>query len=116
MLYVPQNANLSHLYLPTKHLGSTFSLPSDIYACCQLSTRSIFKTLQNLEIQELYQLAKHRFITEDVIANKTNKDKLRNRIVKENIEKILCHINGLKEQNFILQAITQPSSCNALIN
>ena len=41
---------------------------------------------QNLE-KQLYQLTKHRFIKEDLIVNKTNKDKLSNRIVKENIEK-----------------------------
>ena len=43
---------------------------------------------------------------EDVIANKTNKDKLGDRIAKENIEKILGDINGLKEQNIILKAVT----------
>ena len=82
----PQNANMSHLYLPTKHLTLTFSLTSDIYAYCQLSTRNILKTLQNLETKELYQLTKHKFIKEDVIANKTNKNKLSDRISKENIE------------------------------
>ena len=82
----PQNANMSHLYLPTKHLRLTFSLPSDIYAYCQLSTRNILKTLQNLETKELYQLTKHKFIKEDIIANKTNKNKLSDRISKENIE------------------------------
>ena len=99
---LPQNANLSHLYLPTKHLGVKFSLPSDIHPCCQLTTRDILKTSQNLEIQELYQLTKHKFIKEHLIANKTNKDKLSDRIAKENIEKILGDINGLKEQNVIL--------------
>ena len=93
-----------------------FSLPSDKYTCCQLSTRNILKTSQNLEIQELYQLTAHKFIKEDVIANKTNKDKLSDRIANENTEKILGDINGLKEQNVILQAITQSCSCNALIN
>ena len=39
-------------------LGETWvklkvSLPSYIYACCQLSTRNILETSQNLEIQEL---------------------------------------------------------------
>ena len=94
--HLPQNANISHLYLPPKHLELKFSLPSDIYACCQLSTRNILKSSQNLEIQELYQLTKHKFIKEDVIANKTNKDKLSNRIAKENIEKMLGDKNGLK--------------------
>ena len=98
-LHLPENANMSHLYLPTKHLSLKFSLPSDIDACCQLSTRNILKTSQNLKIQELYQLTKHKFTKEDVIANKTNKDKLSNRIAKENIEKILGDTNGLKEQS-----------------
>ena len=39
-LHLPQNGNMSHLYLPTKHLGLKFSLHSDIYACCQLSKTS----------------------------------------------------------------------------
>ena len=81
---------MGHLYLPTKHLGLNFSLPSDIYACCQLSTRNILKTSQNLVIQELYQLKKHKFIKEDLIANKINKDKssdkLRNRTLKKFLE------------------------------
>ena len=115
-LHLPQNANMSHLYLPTKYLGLTFSLPSDTYACCQLSTRNILGTSQNLEIRELYKFTKHKFIKEDAIANRTNKDKLSDRIAKENIEKILGDINGLNEQNVILQAITQSCSCNALIN
>ena len=67
-------------------------------------------------MQELYRLTKHKFIKEDVIANKTNKDKLSHRIEKENIEKFIGDINGLKEQNVILQAITQSRSCNTLIN
>ena len=82
-----QNANTSHLYVPTKYLGLKFSLPYDIYARCQLTTRNILKTSQNLEIEELYQLTKYTFIKEDVVANKTNKDKSSNRIAKENIEK-----------------------------
>ena len=88
-LHLPQNANMSHLYPPTKHLGLKFSLPSDIYACCQLSTRNILKTSENLEMQELYQLTKHKFIKKDVIANKKNKDKLSDRIANESIEKFL---------------------------
>ena len=44
-------------------------------------------------MQELYQLTKHKFIKEYAIANKTNKDKLSDRIEKENIEKILGNIN-----------------------
>ena len=104
------------MYLPTKHLGLKFSLPSDIYACCQLSTRNILKTSQNLETQELCQLTKLKFIKEDATANKANKDKLSDRIAKKNIEKILGNINGLKEQKVILQEITQSCSCNALIN
>ena len=88
-LHPPQNANMSHLYLPTKHLGLKFSLPSDIYACCQLSTRNILKTSENLEMQVLYQLTKHIFIKKDVIANKKNKDKLSDRIANESIEKFL---------------------------
>ena len=68
-LRLPRNDTLSHLYLPTKHLGLKFSLPSDIYACYQLSTTLILKTSRNLEIE----LTKHKFIKEDVIANKTNK-------------------------------------------
>ena len=74
------------------------------------------RKLQNLEIQELCQFTKHKFIKEDVIANKTNNGKLSDRIVKQNIKKILGDINGLKEQKVILQAITQSCSCNALIN
>ena len=74
------------------------------------------KKLQNLEIQELCQFTKHKFIKEDVIANKANNGKLSDRIVKQNIKKILGDINGLKEQKVILQAITQSCSCNTLIN
>ena len=81
-VHLSQNANMSHLYLPTKHLGLRFSLPSDIYAFCQLSTRNLLKTSQNLEIQELYQLTKHKFIKEYVTANKTNKDKLSDEITE----------------------------------
>ena len=49
-LRLPQNANLRHLHQPTKPLGLNFSLPFDIYAYIQLSTRNILKTSQNLEI------------------------------------------------------------------
>ena len=73
------------------------------------------KKLQNLEIQ-LYQFTKHKFIKEDAIANKTNNGKLSDRIVEQDIKKILGDINGLKEQKVILQAITQSCSCNTLIN
>ena len=88
-LHLPQNANMGHLYLPTKHLGLNFSLTSDIYACCQLSTRNILKTSQNLVIQELYQLTKHKFIKEDLIANKTNKDKSSDKLRKRALKKFL---------------------------
>ena len=88
-LHLPQNANMGHLYLPTKHLGLNFSLPSDIYACCQLSTRNILKTSQNLVIQELYQLKKHKFIKEDLIANKINKDKSSDKLRKRTLKKFL---------------------------
>ena len=49
-LRLPQNANMSHLYLPTKHLGLKFLLLSDIYACCQLTTRNISKTIASFRI------------------------------------------------------------------
>ena len=41
-LHLSQNANISYLYHPTKHLGLKFSLPSEIYACCQLQCFKMF--------------------------------------------------------------------------
>ena len=44
-LRLTQNANFSHFCLPTNHLGLKFSLLSDIYACCQLTTRNILQVI-----------------------------------------------------------------------
>ena len=73
----------------------------------QLSTRNILKTVKNITVlrnRRTISTYKTKFIKEDVIA------------AKESIDKILGDINGLKEQNIILQAITQSCSCNALLN
>ena len=41
-LQLPQSANFGHLHLPTKQVGTKFSLPSDVYLASQLITRKIY--------------------------------------------------------------------------
>ena len=45
-LHLPQSANFRHLYLPAKQLGLQFSLPSDIYSACQITTKEKVLKLQ----------------------------------------------------------------------
>ena len=114
-LLLPQCSNFRHLYLPSKHLGLKFSLPSDIYKASQLTTRSILQKSNNNEIKELYHLTKSNFVSQDVLLHQEKPVKVSDRYAVETAKEILSEISTLKEQNCILNVIAEKCTSSSLI-
>ena len=114
-LRLPQSANFTHLYLPSKMLGMKFSLPSDVYKSSQLATRNILKSSKNEEINNLYKLTQTKYVSEDVILSQSQPRKPSDRLVKETVQKICNELHLLQEQNSIISSITQQCTAHSLI-
>ena len=114
-LSLPQGANTRHLFLPTKHLGLKFSLPSDIYDSCQLTTRKILDTSENREMKELYSLTKTKYSKQDNILHNNNNIDPKKHLQISKIRSILDDLTGLKEQNTIIRTISELCTANSLI-
>ena len=113
-LLLPPGANTRHFYLPAKYLGLKFSFPSDIYEESQLTTRKILCSSENKEIKELYELTKAKHINLHSLLNDSQKNSKKNLQIN-NVNKILCDLKELKEQNVIIQTISESCSANSLI-
>ena len=113
-LLLPPGANTRHFYLPAKYLGLKFSFPSDIYEESQLTTRKILCSSENKEIKELYELRKAKHINIHSLLNDSQKNS-KQTLQINNVNKILCDLKELKEQNVIIQTISESCSANSLI-
>ena len=114
-LRLPQSANTRHLYLPVKGLGMKFTLPSDSYNSSQLTTRNILKQSMNPEIRALYRTTASKNIEADTILHLEKPKNPKDRLINKTVNKILDDMKELKEQNTIMNSVSQQCSGSSLI-
>ena len=91
-----------------------FTLPSDTYNSSQLTTRNMLKQSKNPEMRDLYKATVPKNIEADTLPHQ-NKPKIpKDRLVNKTVNKILDDMKGLKEQNAIIDSISQQCSCSSI--
>ena len=91
-----------------------FTLPSDTYNSSQLTTRNILTQSENLEIRDLYKATAPKNIETDALLYQDKPKNPKDRLVNKTVNKILDNMKGLKEQNAIIDSISQQCSCSSI--
>ena len=97
-LHFTQGTNFDHLTLPINKVGISFILPSECYVTSQLSLRRILKESKNED-------NKNKEI--DLLVNNTETGNINNKWEDLRNEKVISHLNTLKESNTILERMKQ---------
>ena len=113
-LRLPQSANTRHLDLPVKRLGMKFTLPSDAYNSSQLTTRNILKQSKNPEIRDLYKATAPKNVETDTLLHQDKPKNPKDRMVNKIVKKMLDDMKGVKEQNIIMDSISQQCSSSSI--
>ena len=89
-----------------------FTLPFVAYNSSQLTTRNILKHSKNPEMRDLYKATAPKNIVPDTLLHQDKPKNPEDRLVNIILNKILDNMKGLKEQNTIIDSISQQCSCS----
>ena len=111
-----KSANTRHLYLPVKKMMMKFTLPSDACSSSQpaITTRNILRLSKNPEIHNLYEDAAPKNIEANTLFHQDKPKNKKNRLINKTVNKILDDMKGLKEENIIIDSISQQCSCTSI--
>ena len=120
-LQLPVSGNITHLTLPSRHLGINIKTAATLYNNCQISLRKILRCSINPEIRKLAEITKGKNIrydeiVKDAISHSTNDNNITQWCIKleKNNErkKVWNQFMGLKEQCKIISFILE--HCRAM--
>ena len=88
-----------------------FTLPYGTYNSSSLITRNILKQSKNLEISSLYETTAPKSIEPDTLLHLGKPKNPESTLVNKTVNKILDDMKGRKEQNTVIDSISQQCSC-----
>ena len=84
-----------------------FTLPSDTYNSSQLTTHNILKQSKNPEICDLYKATAPKYVEAYTLLHQDKPENVKDRLINKTVNKMLDDMKGLKEQNTIIDSISQ---------